>query len=299
MGMKIGVFGVLTDRGIRIDELAREVEARGFDSLWLGEHSHVPVAVASHPREDGAPLPDFYRRLPDPFVQLGAAAAVTKRIGLGTAVSIIPEHDPIMLAKQAATLDYISGGRFRFGVGYGWNALEMKHHGVDVRDKRAVFREKLLAMRSLWEQEEASFDGRFVKFEPSFAWPKPVQKRLPVLIGAEAGPKTVTDILELTEGWLPMDLRGGGDRLPAQLALLRQRLKDAGDPSRTLDVTLLDPLLAFKDHEPDDFRSRLPSLRGRRLVDEHGLSGLVIGIPYFDRDRALRHLDAAAAHFLQ
>src|SRR5688572_27873338 len=119
--MKVGVFGVLTDRGIRIDELARAAEDRGFDSLWLGEHSHVPLAVASHPREGSTPLPDFYKRLPDPFVQLGAAAAVTKRITLGTAVCLIVEHDPIMLAKQVATLDYLSGGRFRFGVGYGWN----------------------------------------------------------------------------------------------------------------------------------------------------------------------------------
>jgi probable F420-dependent oxidoreductase len=292
------VFGTLTDRGIRIDELAREVEARGFDSLWLGEHSHVPVAVASHPREDGRPLPDFYKRLPDPFVQLGAAAAVTSRITLGTAVCLIVEHDPIMLAKQVATLDHIADGRFKFGVGYGWNALEMKHHGVDVKDKREVFREKLLAMRSLWEQEIASYHGRFVQFEDSYAWPKPVQKRLPVLIGAEAGPKTVNDIVELAEGWIPMDLRGGGERLPAQLALLRRRLEEAGTPHRTLDLTLLDPLLAFSDHEPDEFKRRLPTLRGPSLVEQHGLSGLVIGIPYFDRDRALRHLDAAAAHFL-
>lgn len=297
--MKIGIFGTLTDTGIKADELARAVEARGFDSLWIGEHSHVPVSVASHPREGSAPLPDFYKRLPDPFVQLGAAAAVTSRIRLGTSVCILPEHDPIMLAKQAATLDYLSDGRFHLGVGYGWNLIEMKHHGVDAAFKREIFREKLLAMRSLWENEIASFDGRFVRFGPSYSWPKPVQKRLPVLIGAEAGPKTIADIVELAEGWIPMDLRGGGDRLPAQLTALRKKLAESGDGQRTLDITLMDPQLAFNDYTPDDFSNRLPSLRGRSMVAEHGLRSLVVGIPLFNRDRALRHLDAAAAFYLR
>jgi probable F420-dependent oxidoreductase len=296
--MKIGVFGTLTDTGIKIDELARAVEERGFDSLWIGEHSHVPVAVSSHPRENGAPLPDFYRRLPDPFVQLGAAAAVTTRITLGTSVCIIPQHDPIMLAKQVATIDYLSWGRFQFGVGYGWNELEMKHHGIDVKFKREVFREKLLAMRALWEQDVADFDGTFVKFSPSYAWPKPVQSRIPVLIGAEAGPKTIGDIVELAEGWLPMDLRGGGDRLPSQLSALRQKLTDTGNAARTLNVTLMDPLLAFKDHAPEVFSQRLSSLRGKSMVERFNLSALVIGVPFFDRDRALKHLDSAASFFL-
>lgn len=297
--MRIGVFGTLTDRGIKAGELARAIEERGFDALWIGEHSHVPVAVFSHPRENGAPLPDFYRRLPDPFVQLGAAAAVTSRITLGTSVCIVPEHDPIMLAKQVATVDYLSGGRFQFGVGYGWNEMEMRHHGVNSKLKREVFREKLLAMRSLWEEEVAHFDGEFVKFAASYAWPKPVQKRLPVLIGAEAGPKTIKDIIELTEGWIPMDLRGGGDRFPAQLANLRKALTEAGQPDRTLNITMMDPLLAFENHTPEDFRTKLSSLRARSLVEEYELSALVVGIPFFDRDRTLRHLDAAAAHYLK
>lgn len=297
--MRIGVFGTLTDSGIRIDELARAVEDRGFDSLWIGEHSHVPVSVFSHPRENGAPLPEFYRRLPDPFVQLGAAAAVTTRIKLGTSVCIVPEHDPIMLAKQVATLDYLSRGRFQFGVGYGWNELEMKHHGVDARVRRAVFREKLLAMRSLWEQEVAQFEGEYVRFAPSYAWPKPVQRRLPVLIGAEAGPKTIDDIVALAEGWLPMAFRGGGERLPEQLAALRRKVAESDHPERDLNVTLMDPVLAFENHAPDVFQQRLSSLSGKALVESHHLSALVIGVPFFDRDRALRHLDSSAEYFLK
>ena len=275
------------------------MEERGFDSLWIGEHTHVPVAVASHPKEGATPLPDFYRRLPDPFVQLGAAAAVTKKITLGTSVCLIPEHDPIMLAKQVATLDYMSNGRFIFGVGYGWNALEMKHHGTDVKFKREVFRERLLAMRNLWEQDIAEYHGKFVDFEPSYCWPKPVQRRMPVLIGAEAGPKTIVDIVELTEGWIPMDLRGGGDRLPAQLDALRKALAQSPNPKRKLNLTLMDPLLAFQNFTPDDYKQKLSSLRGRSLVERHDLSALVVGVPFFDRDRCLKHLDSAAMHYLK
>ena len=296
--MNIGVFGVFTDGGIKVDEFARAVEDLGFASLWVGEHSHVPVSVASHPQDGGARLAGFYMRLPDPFVQLGAAAAVTSRITLGTSVCIVPEHDPIMLAKQVATVDFLSQGRFQFGVGYGWNAQEMAHHGVDVKFKRAVFREKMLAMRALWEQEVAEFAGEFVRFEPSYSWPKPVQPRLPVLLGAEAGPKTIADILELADGWLPADVRGAGDRLPAQLSALREKLAESDHPTRNLNVTLLDPKFAFRNYTPQEFKDGQSALRGRALVEQNGLSALVIGIPLFDRDRALRNLEAAAAEYL-
>lgn len=295
--MKIGIFGTLTDSGIKIDELARAVEDRGFESLWIGEHSHVPVAVASHPREGAKPLPDFYKRLPDPFVQLGAAAAVTDKIRLGTSVCIVPEHDPIMLAKQVATVDYLSDGRFVFGVGYGWNALEMKHHGVDSTKRRSVFKEKLLAMREIWENDVARFHGRFVDFEESYCWPKPIQKRVPVLIGAEAGPKTADDIVNLAEGWLPMAFRGGGERLPGQLVTIKEAAEEANRPLSELDMTLMDPFLAFENYSPSDFADLVKENVGHTLVDQYQLSGLVIGIPFFDRDRTLAHLDAAASHY--
>ena len=295
--MKVGVFGTLTDSGIRIDELARAVEDRGFESLWVGEHSHVPVAVASHPREGAAPLPDFYKRLPDALVQLGAAAAVTEKIRLGTSVCIVPEHDPIWLAKQVATVDYLSDGRFVFGVGYGWNELEMKHHGVDVKKKRSVFKEKLGAMRQIWENDVVAYHGNFVDFEDSYCWPKPLQPRLPVLIGAEVGPMTADDIVNLSEGWLPMAFRGGDERLPDQLELIKKVAAESGRSMSSIDVTLLDPFLAFKNYTPADFQAGLKDRIGKKMVEEHGLNGLVVGIPFFHRERALKHLDAAADHY--
>ena len=296
--MKIGIFGTLTDSGIKIDELARAVEDRGFESLWIGEHSHVPVSVASHPAEGAAPLPDFYKRLPDALVQLGAAAAVTKKIRLGTSVCIVPEHDPIWLAKQTATVDYLSDGRFVFGVGYGWNQLELKHHGIDSKKRRSVFKEKLLAMRELWEKDIAKFHGTYVDFEESYCWPKPVQKRLPVLIGAEAGPKTAHDIANLAEGWLPMAFRGGEERLPGQLEVIKKAAAEIGRPMSSVNITLMDPFLAFENHSPEDFEAGLKERVGQRVIEENGLNDLVVGVPFFDRDRTLRHLDAAASHYL-
>ena len=296
--MKIGIFGTLTDSGIRIDELARAVEERGFESLWIGEHTHVPASVTTHARENDAPLPEFYKRLPDPFVQLGAAAAVTKDLRLGTSVCIVPEHDPIMLAKQVSTLDYISNGRVSLGVGYGWNTTELIHHGVNPKKKRTVFKEKLLAMRQFWENETAEYHGDFVNFDASFQWPKPVQKRLPVLIGAEAGPKTIHDIVQYSDGWIPMAFRGGDERLPGQFANLKTAMAEAGRPMSELDLTLMDPMYAFEDYTPDEYRSNLETLKALPIAEEHGFGRVVVGIPFFDRDRALEHLDSAAKKYL-
>ncbi len=294
--MKIGVFGTLTDAGIRIDELAKAVEDRGFESLWIGEHTHVPVAVASHPKESSEPLPEFYKRLPDPFIQLGAAAAVTSNIRLGTSVCIVPEHDPIILAKKVATLDYLSDGRFEFGVGYGWNELELKHHGVVAKERRVVFAEKVKAMQEIWSKDVAEFSGDYVNFEASYSWPKPVQRELPILIGAEAGPKTAHDIVHVANGWLPMAFRGGGERLPKQLEVIGKTAEDAGQSLSDLNLTLMDPFLAFENYSPEDFQSGLLDCEGTTLAERHGFERLVVGIPFFDRDRALAHLDAAAEH---
>ena len=295
--MKIGIFGTLTDSGIRIDELAKAAEDRGFESLWIGEHTHVPASVTTHARENDAPLPEFYKRLPDPFVQLGAAAAVTKNLRLGTSVCIVPEHDPIILAKRVSTLDYISDGRFIFGVGYGWNAAELKNHGVEHKKRRSVFKEKLLAMRAFWEQEVAEYKGEYVNFDPSYQWPKPTQKPLPVLIGAEAGPMTINDIVKYSNGWLPMAFRGGDVRLPVQFENLKKAMDEAGRPISELDLSLMDPMYAFEDYTPEDYANHLKSLKALPLAEEHGFGRVVVGIPFFDRDRALKHLDAAAAHY--
>ena len=295
--MKIGVFGTLTDGGIRMDELAVAVEERGFESLWIGEHTHVPVAVASHPKEGAEPLPEFYKRLPDPFVQLGAAAAVTSKIRLGTSVVIVPEHDPIILAKKVATVDYLSDGRMEFGIGYGWNKLELKHHGVGFKERRRVFAEKLQAMKEFWYNDVAEFSGEFVNFEASYQWPKPVQKEIPLLIGAEAGPKTAHDIVHLANGWLPMAFRGGGERLPEQLKTIKETIEADGRSLSDLNLTLMDPFLAFENYTPEEFDEGQKECEGMKIAEDHGFDRLVVGIPFFDRDRALAHLDAAAKKY--
>ncbi|HEX9234858.1 MAG TPA: TIGR03619 family F420-dependent LLM class oxidoreductase, partial [Actinomycetota bacterium] len=168
--MRIGITAFLSDRSMRPDEFAREIEARGFDSMYVPEHSHIPVSRLT-PAPIGEPLPEQYHRALDPFVALTAAAMATERIRIGTAVCLMVERDPIVTAKEVATLDYVSGGRFVFGVGFGWNREEMADHGVDYATRREVSRERVLAMQALWRDDEASFGGGYVRFDKSWSWP--------------------------------------------------------------------------------------------------------------------------------
>lgn len=177
----------LTDRDVGVAELARAVEERGFASLFLPEHTHIPVRRATPAPTGEHPLPGAYARTLDPWVALSAAGAVTTRLRLGTGVALPAQHDPIALAKQIATLDHLSGGRVTLGVGYGWNLEEIADHGIDPQRRRAVVREHILAMQALWRDDVASFDGEHVAFEPTWAWPKPVQRpRVRTLVGGAA-----------------------------------------------------------------------------------------------------------------
>src|SRR3989442_2935027 len=160
--MRIGVFYFPTDYGIDIAELARALEERGFESLFVPEHTHIPVSRAT-PYPGGGELPDEYRRTYDPFVALGAAAAVTENLRLGTGICLVAQHDTICLAKEVASVDAISNGRFIFGIGYGWNVDEMEDYGVVPKQRRELVREQVLAMQALWRDEEAGFDGTYVK----------------------------------------------------------------------------------------------------------------------------------------
>lgn len=230
--MRFGVSIFPTDTAIRPDQLAREVEARGFDSLWFPEHSHIPSSrVSPWGGVEGAPpLPDQYWRSHDAFVALSYAAAVTTSLQLGTGVTLIAQRDPIWTAKEVASLDALSGGRLLFGIGYGWNREEMASHGVEYAKRRELLREKVLLMKALWTEDEASFQGDLVRLEPSWAWPKPAQKpHPPIIMGASAGPRTIADMVEFCDGWMPlatrMDIVGEVDRV-------RQAVADAGrDPS--------------------------------------------------------------------
>ncbi len=205
--MRVGVEIFPTDQTIEPVELAREVEARGFESLWFPEHSHIPTRRTTPwgGREGAPPLPEFYWRTHDPFVALGACAAVTSTLRLATGICLVAQRDPIHTAKEVASLDRISGGRFLFGIGYGWNKEEMAQHGTPYGRRRALLRENVLAMKALWTQDEASFTGELVRIEPSWAWPKPVQSpHPPIILGGDAGPRTAADIAEFCDGWMPI-----------------------------------------------------------------------------------------------
>ena len=216
--MHIGVEIFPTDQTMQPVELARAVEERGFESLWFPEHSHIPTSRATPwgGREGAPPLPEFYSRTHDPFVALGAAAAVTSTLKLATGICLVAQRDPIHTAKQVASVDLLSGGRFLFGIGYGWNKEEMAQHGTAYGERRAILRENILAMKALWTEEEATFDGEHVSIESSWAWPKPVQfPNPPIMLGGDAGPKTAADIAEFCDGWMPIGGRHSISKWPA------------------------------------------------------------------------------------
>jgi probable F420-dependent oxidoreductase len=231
--MRIAVTIFLTDETITPVRLARELEQRGFAGLYLPEHTHIPVERTT-PYPAGGDLPREYGRTLDPFVALGQAAAVTERLGLGTGITLVAQHDPIDLAKQIATLDHLSGGRFTLGLGFGWNVEEADDHGVRWRTRRELVRDRMALMRALWAEEPTAHQGEFGAVRASFAHPKPVQEpRGPVtgprtLVGGAAGPKLFAHIAEYADGWLPIGGRGLTESVPR----LRETWTEAGrDPS--------------------------------------------------------------------
>lgn len=235
--MRISVTVFLTDETIPPTRLARELEQRGFAGLYVPEHTHIPVERTT-PYPAGGELPREYGRTLDPFVALGQAAAVTERLGLGTGITLVAQHDPIDLAKQIATVDHLSGGRLTLGLGYGWNVEEAADHGVEWRTRRELVRDRMALMRALWAEEPTAYEGEFGSVRASVAYPKPLRKpRGPVvgprtLIGGAAGPKLFAHICEYADGWLPIGGRGLSDSLP----VLRAAWAEAGRPPEALQV---------------------------------------------------------------
>ena len=218
-------------------ELGRMAEDLGFESLWFPEHSHIPTSRETPwgGVKGAAPLPEWYWKSLDAFVSLGAVSSVTSTLKLGTGITLVAQRDPIWTAKEVASLDVLSGGRVLFGIGYGWNKEELSHHGVAYTDRRQVLRERVLAMKELWTKEEASFNGEKVSFEPSWAWPKPVQQpHPPIIMGGEAGPKTIADMVEFCDGWMPLATRHD---LAGKLDELREALRSAGRDPKQFDLT--------------------------------------------------------------
>ncbi len=225
--MRFGITAFLTDESVAPHVFAQAVEERGFISLFLPEHTHLPVRDDVPPSlVEGVDLAS-YRRSLDPFVALATAASVTTTLRLGTGVSLVAQHDPITLAKQVATLDHLSGGRVELGVGFGWNRSEAADHGVDFARRRDIAREHVLCMRALWTEEPAEFHGAHVDLDACWARPHPVQHRLPVLVGGGAHPSVFAAIATYGDGWLPI----GGSGLAEALPELARQLVEAGrDP---------------------------------------------------------------------
>jgi len=233
--MHIGVCMFATDYAIRIDELAREAESRGFESLFVPEHTHIPVSRRT-PFPSGGQLPTEYSHTFDPFVSLMAAAAATKRIRIGTGICLIIERDTIVTAKEVASLDALSGGRFEFGIGGGWNAEEMENHGTDYKTRFKRLGEQVRAMKEIWTKDEAEFHGQHVNFDKIWSWPKPAQKpHPPVLLGGESG-HTLQRVVDFCDGWFPRG-RAAEVILPA-LKDLRERAAKAGRNMKTISISV-------------------------------------------------------------
>jgi len=205
--MKFGITTFPTDYSIRPDELARAVEERGFDSLFLPEHTHIPASRRT-PWPGGSELPREYSHIVDPFVALMAAAAHTRKLLVATGICLAIQHDPIVLAKTIASLDFLSGGRFIFGIGGGWNREEMENHGTEPRRRWSILRERVLAMKEIWTKDEAEFHGKYVNFDPIWSWPKPARKpHPPVYVGGD-GPGTLARVVEYGDAWMPIMMPG-------------------------------------------------------------------------------------------
>ena len=236
--MKFGAIMFSTDYSIRPDDLARLLEDRGFESMWVPEHTHIPASRQS-PWPGGGELPRDYWHTYDPFVALTAAAGATTSLKLGTGICLMIERDPITTAKEIASLDMLSNGRFIFGIGGGWNAEEMSNHGTNFRRRWRLLRENILAMKAIWTREEAEFHGAFVNFDKLWAYPKPVQKPHPPIIMGGDGPTTFDRVVEYCDGWMPISGRQSqGPSLREKIAMLKRQAENSGRDPGSIEITV-------------------------------------------------------------
>ena len=270
--MRFGITMFPTDLSIGPVELAKAAEALGLDSIWFPEHTHIPVSRRT-PAPAGEPLAEEYKRSLDPFVAMAAVVGATERIRVGTGIALVAQRDPIVMAKEVASLDLVSGGRLDLGIGFGWNVEEMADHGVDFTTRRAVVREKVLAMKALWTQDEAGFEGEFVDFEPSWSWPKPVQQpHPPLLIGGGGGPKLFEAIADYADGWIPIGGAGLREALPA----LHRAMEAAGRDRSELSIV---PFGSLPDPAKIEYYRSL------------GVTEIVFRVPSVPAEEALPVLD--------
>ena len=267
--MKFGISTFVTDEGITPGSLARAIEERGFDSLFIAEHTHIPLSRKS-PWPRGGELPRKYYRTLDPFITLTAAATATEHLLLGTGVALIVERDPIITAKEVASLDLVSGGRMIFGIGVGWNREEMENHGTDPRTRGKLMNERIQAMIEIWTNDEAEFHGHYVDFDPIAAWPKPMQKPYPpIYVGG--GRQAFDRIAEFGDAWLPNRMT------PSKLEPMLGKLREVA--GRDVPVTVYGA-----SSEPEDVEAYA------RLDVER----ILLGLPTLPEGETLDHLDSLA-----
>jgi probable F420-dependent oxidoreductase len=274
--MKLGVFYFPVHYGIEPAELGRALEERGFESLFLCEHTHIPVSRRT-PFPAGGELPKRYIHTHDPFVALSFAATATKKLRLGTGICLVPQRDPIVTAKAIASLDVLSGGRFEFGIGGGWNREEMENHGAAYDTRFKLLRERVLAMKALWTQEEASFHGDFVNIDPVWSYPKPKQKPHPPILHGGETEHTLKRVVEFCDGWFPRPIAGFTPQ--GAMARLRKAAETAKRDPASLTITV------FRGPtEP----AALAEYRAA------GIHRVLLDVPDLGRDEILRVLDKYA-----
>lgn len=274
--MHLGISMFVTDYAIHPGDLARETEARGFESLWMPEHTHIPVSRKS-PWGGGPELPQHYKETLDPFMALTAAAMTTSRIKLATGICLVIERDPIHTAKEVATLDYLSRGRVLLGVGGGWNKEEMGNHGTAFETRFELMRERIEAMKALWTSDVAEYRGKFVNIEPSWAWPKPVQKPYPPIIVGGGFPHGARRAIAYGDAWMPV---GGRELDPLAVApRFRQMAAEAGRDPASVPMSVFGP-----SHDRDLLK---------RYRDA-GFDRTILLLPTEGRDATLKSLDTLA-----
>ena len=282
MPLKYGVAIFPTDQAIRIDHLARAVEERGLESLFVCEHSHIPASRRTPWPLGSADLPREYWAMMDPLVALAMAAGATRKLLLGTAICLVIQRDPIILAKETASLDFLSDGRFVFGIGAGWNAEEMENHGTPFASRWEILREKTQAIKAIWTVKDAAYHGKWVNFDPIWSEPKPVQKPHPPVLFGGQGLKAMRAAIDFCDGWLP----AVAPDFAASVTKFRRMAEKAGRDPLSLGITAIWAAVTNDWAVPD-----------RAVLDEVAESGadrLICGVPPSGPEVALRWLDAYA-----
>jgi probable F420-dependent oxidoreductase len=238
--LNFGASMFFTDYSMAPGELGKALEERGFESVWAPEHSHIPLSRKT-PFPAGGDLPKKYYDAMDPFVTLTMAAAATKRLKVGTGVCLVAQRDPIQTAKLVASIDNVSGGRFLFGIGNGWNRDEMENHGTDFTQRHKLARERVEAMKAIWTQSKPEYHGEFVNFDPMMTWPKPVQKPHPPVIVGGAFPYSARRAIRYGDGWIPQASRGAYAEIADMIPEFRKMATEAGRDASKIEITVWFP----------------------------------------------------------